>query len=275
MILGEPPYDLAGTFSPSPERAVAWDALGHFGGEALPTFVRLAGSRDSKIARYIQGWKRKIPFLRARWPSAEEKHHIAVTAFLRYGSRGVPAIPELLPLLNDPQTAQPAVYALAFMKPKAAPQILALTNVLGESGSMLQIEGIAALGECGSNAAPAAPVLFQLLNSTNEPVSAMAAVALARIRAEAPRAAALIARRLSTASQTGFPAPPVEMYLWALGEIGPAAESVRSRINAFTNSSSRKIRDLAVSALRRIEPRSNQPVERNRGEPSSFGVSNE
>lgn len=253
MIHNQPPYGLVVSFRPTPERHEAWEALGHFGDEALPTFVRLAGAKDSKLARMIDPWvRKKMPFLKIRLATASEKRRLAVTAFVRYGTRAAPAIPQLLPLLNDSQTAQAAVYALSFIKPTDKAAILALTNVLAASGSMLQLEAIAALAACGSNAAPAAPALFRLLNSTNAQASAMSAVALARIGAGQTKAAELIAERLSSAPQSGFLAPPLEMYLWALGEIGGAAENARVRIAAFTNSASARVRELALEAIHQI-----------------------
>ena len=133
--------------------------------------------------------------------------------------------------------------------------MFALTNVLWRfDQSVLKIDAMAALATVGRRASRAAPVLRDCLKSTNDQVSAMAAVALSRIGEKTPEAAALIAGRLSSASRArGYVAPPLEMYLWALGEFGPLANDALPIIAGFTNNASGTVRELAEAAIRRIE----------------------
>ena len=103
----------------------------------------------------------------------------------------------------------------------------------------------------------------------------MAAVALSRIGEKTPEAAALIAGRLSSASLArGYVAPPLEMYLWALGEFGPLANNALPIIAGFTNNASGRVRELAEAAIRRIEGAAepNAGQLRNPNDPSSVAV---
>ena len=255
QISSQPPYGPIGVFSPSAERTEAWEALGHFGDEVIPVFVKLASARDSTLSRSLRWLATKVPRLNLQFPTAGEKRSQAVSAFIRLGSRGAPAVPQLLPLLEDQSTARAAIFSLAFIEPEGDAHVLALTDVLWRfDQSVLKIDAMAALATVGRRASRAAPVLTDCLKSTNDQVSAMAAVALSRIGEKTPEAAALIAGRLSSASRArGYVAPPLEMYLWALGEFGPLANNALPIIAGFTNNASGRVREIAEAAIRRIE----------------------
>lgn len=252
LISSEPPYDPVGGFSGSPERSEAWEALGYFGEESVPRFVQLAGASESRVTRALKQWCEKLPLLNLRFETVSEKQSQAVWAFICYGSRGQSAVPGIPPLLHDQSTARAAIYSLAFIKPEDEAQVLQLTNLL-LSGD-LSLDAMAALAAIGPKAAKATPMISQRLTSTNDQVSAMAAVVLARIGGRTPETATLIAGHLSSASsQRGYPAPPLEMYLWALGEFGPAARDALPVIARFTNGVSGRIRRFAQDANRRIQ----------------------
>jgi HEAT repeat protein len=256
QISSEPPYAPVGVFVPSTERTEAWEALDHFGDEAIPILVKLASARDSTPARFLHWLASKVPWLNLRSPTDLEKQRQAVAAFIRYGSWGAPAVPQLLPLLHDRHTARAAIYSLAFINPEGEIHVLALADAIQsfDGQPVLKIDVIATLGACGPKAAKAAPVLTRCLSSTNDQVSAMAAVALSRIGEKTPEAAALIAGRLSNSSRgPAYVAPPREMYLWALGEFGPVAEGALPILAGFTNDVSGRVRHLAEDAIRRIE----------------------
>jgi hypothetical protein len=256
QISSEPPYAPVGVFVPSAERTEAWEALDHFGAETIPILVKLASARRSTPARSLHWLASKVPLLNLRFPTASEKQREAVAAFICCGSRGAPAVPQLLPLLDDERTARAAIYALAFIKPEEEAHVLALANAIQRFAGhpVLQIDAMAALGACGPKAARTAPILTHYLKSTNDQVSATAAVALSQIGEKTPEAAASIAGRLSSASRgSAYVAPPLEMHLWALGEFGPVAEGALPIVAAFTNDASGRVRQLAEDAIRRIE----------------------
>jgi hypothetical protein len=87
----------------------------------------------------------------------------------------------------------------------------------------------------------------------------MAAVALSQMDISEPSVMNLIIERFPVARQDNFHVSHLQMYLWALGRLGPAAAKARPAIAAFTNNSSVRIRDRAQEAIRRID-RESQPA---------------
>lgn len=117
QVNSEHPYQLVGLYGPSDERSAAWDALLHFGDEALPTLVKLAGTKGANPVRQIlDKIARKMPFSTLRYPTSSERRNEAVTAFICYGPRAASVAPLLVPLLEDPRTARTAIFALAFIE---------------------------------------------------------------------------------------------------------------------------------------------------------------
>ncbi len=259
----EPPYSPVGVFSPSTERSQATDALEHFGKPDVAALVRLAGAKHSMLSPIWVWMSGKLPFLKLQYSTASEKQSQAVAAFIHYGSRSAPAVPALLTLLQDERTARPALYALAFVGSDAERQVPALTNFLIHAHpSYLQMDAMATLGELGQKAREAQPVLSLRLMSTNDYVSAMAAVTLSRVGARSPRLAALITHRLASATaQRGYTASPAEMYLWAIGNLGSGAKDSITVIAQFTNSPAMQVRQRAGEAIEKIAKAVGQGIE--------------
>jgi len=256
QVSSEPPYATVGVFMPSDERTEAWEALAHFGDEAIPILVKLASARDSTPARSLHWLASKVPWLGHRFQTASEKQQQAVAAFIRYGPQAASAVPQLLPLLDDERTARAATYSLTFIKPDDDAYLMALSKAIQriDGQPVLQIDAMAALAACGPKAAKAAPALQHCLMSTNDQVSAMAAVSLSRIGGKTREVAALIAGRLPNASRgRAYVAPPLEMYLWALGGFGSVAKDALPIVAGFTNDVSGGVRRLAEDAIRQIE----------------------
>lgn len=261
QVSSEPPYELVGVFQPSVERTAAWEALPHFGDEALPNLVKLVGAKDSSVRRALHRLASKLTLLNLRIVTASEKQQQAVTAFIYYGSRAASIGPQLAPMLEDPLTARAAIFSLAFIKPNGELYVKALTDTVHrfDGSVILQVDAMAALGMYGPRAVSAAPELRKYLNSTNDQVSATAAVVLSRIGEQTAEDVNLIAGRLRGASRfPGYMARPLDMYLWALGESGSVAKQAIPIIAGFTNDASENLRRLAEEAVRRID-RSAEP----------------
>lgn len=257
QVSSEPPYGVVGVFAPSVARTEAWEALPHFGEEAIPALVALAERwRDPWFTRAVNWLGNKAPLLQIRMPTAAEKQSQAVAAFRCLGSRGVSAVPTLLPLLKDRRTARAAAYALTFIQPNDKASARALCDAIPcfEGQTVLQVDVIAALTAYDRQAAEVAPAIERCLTSTNDEVSAAAAAALSRLGLRTRENAMLIAGRLSGAARrSGYMAPPLEMRLWALGRFGPAARDALPLISGFTNDASGSVRRLAVDTIRAVE----------------------
>jgi hypothetical protein len=171
-------------------------AIRSVGTNALPLLVNLLKSKDSRLKRmsWELSWKigERFPrlkrwFHRSReWAFADQV--CALVAFEELGPLAAPAIPDIRPLLKDPDLALVATVALLSIRPEREEDILSLTNVLGitvpsASGSdpaTLHAMALLALSSFGTRAAAARPLLVDCLNSTDARLQASAAVALAR-----------------------------------------------------------------------------------------------
>ena len=117
----------------------------------------------------------------------------------------------------------------------------------------VQIQAMAALASFGSKAVEAEPLLINRLNSTNASVAAMAAVALARMGTKPGTVVRVITRNLqATKSTFGYPAPSIQLNLWALGEFGPGAEIALPVISTFVSDPGPRTREIAEGALEKI-----------------------
>ncbi len=181
--LTEPSFGLAVTFQPSAARSRAWEALPHFGTNSIPTLIEWLQARDSsfdkKLAQLRHWLEIKFSLRTAARLTDRQKRQAAITAFSRLGRDAEPALPLILPLLNDPRSAREAIFALSFIVPSRSEDILALTNAL--AFPHCEVEAMAALASFGDKSSRAAAVLRRRLESTNAAVRGAAAATLARI----------------------------------------------------------------------------------------------
>ena len=140
-------------------RVLALEALGKFGGDAMPA-----------IAVVKRASSHKEPEIRAAARYAKKAIQ---------GSRALKEWVELLDSTNDWQR-KCAFSALQYWGARSAPAVPKLTR-LAEWPSRWQMDAIRTLGAIGHRASPAVPQLVSLLSSPEPKIRALAAEALGKI----------------------------------------------------------------------------------------------
>lgn len=202
------------------------------GTNALPMLVRMLGAKNkpSRWEGWLRPWSLKFPllgrFIRRTPLNAQEEQLQALVAFHMLGPLAAAAIPRILPLLEDRETALAASLALRYIRPERSSDILSLTNVLqiagldllGQPPDRLHATALLVLSTFGTQALEALPALTNAIKSPSEQVQAAAALALARIGAPPEIAVPLIARTLVQAPAPPFPTNTANLsaYLVAL-----------------------------------------------------------
>jgi len=196
-----------------------------------------------------------------------------VAAFEQLGPKASAAIPIIIPLLNDPDSAGAALVALISLQMQSERDILCLTNALllrtgGHVGLPVnQFYGTAilALSTFGSKASNAIPLLLETLQSTNEYVQGASAVALARIGASRDRLVSGVLTNLKTnvppmtaqpslAATTAFMGRVycLQMSLWALGQCGRKATRALPILSNFLSFPEETVEVTARNAANKI-----------------------
>lgn len=264
----------------------ASEAVLNVGTNALPMLVRLLGTRESRAKLWLRRLGEKHPVFKRLAPSGPDtvfqRNMSALLAFYRLGPQATDAIPKIIPMLEDPDSAAVATVALMYIRPQREQDILSLTNVFrlrtpypGASPEMLQCMAILALSTFGTNASGAIPLLMQRLGSTNGEVAAASAVALARIGGPPDSVVPIILENLprSNASpRTAMISPSalqqrqiqrlmndrnIIKNVFALGEYGRHASQALSRLLTLESYPDADIQQAARKAAAKIKGNTN------------------
>jgi len=263
----------------------AGEALEKVGTNALPMLVQMLKSQDTRLQRWIWETVDGQPLLKKVIPIKPTNAKFArrlqgLAALHKLGPRAAPAIPRIIPLLEDPDYALPAIAALISIHPERESDILSLTNVLriqatSISGAPPELNYYAAflgLSSFGPKARAATPILLSSMGSTNARVRGSAAMALARVGAPADQVVPLI---LADISKTNPPAwrptiPPtaasiaqerqwmedhqrINMEIWALAEYGAKAQQALPILSNLLSDPSRNVQGAAEEVIRKIK----------------------
>lgn len=189
----------------------AVEAIRAVGTNALPMLVDMLGARD-RLTRWLWEHSEAHPWIRDRLnlePARAWTRNVhALAAFTELGPKAAPAIPKIIPLLRNADSAAVAIVALLAIQPDREEDILSLTNILrirrtsssGASPELLHADAIMALSAFGPRAGGAKSILLdRLKNDSSSRVQAAAAIALARIGASAEEVVPYVLRRLPSA----------------------------------------------------------------------------
>ena len=217
--------------------------------------------------------------IRPKGPRAFANQLRAAAAFDMLGASAAHAAPQVMPLLQDPDTALQALVVLASIRPTRPEEILAITNVLGLQKlppnmgppGLLHAAALFALASFGEQAEGARPILMERLGSTDRYVRAAAAVALARMRAEPGKVVPSIVEEVTdlamgpgipSTNVFGFPMRDQEtrclaLNVWALGEYGQAARSALTVLSNVQSYPVMNIQRLAADTCTKIRSATN------------------
>ncbi len=228
----------------APRAAAA--ALREIGTNAIPPLLQLLRTKDSPEISKLNELLRKQSLIRFHFREASEKRAKAVAGFNALGSIAKPAIPELVELFNDPESALPALRALNEIGPDA---VLPLTQALSHTNSEVRDLAADLLSRHGA-AHPkiAVPALLQAMRDPDEFVRSTAAKSLCRIEHDPGKVIpALIARLEDPSRVVGVAVAE------CLGEFGAEAKSA---VPALVKRIERNPGELLsiIPALAKIQP---------------------
>ncbi len=265
----------------------AYEAISRVGTNALPMLVRMLKSNDSRMRRWVRERVEGNAFLRKHLriqpPSPGwAKQMGALAAFRELGPRATPAIPKIIPLLDDPDSAYLAMVALKYIHPERETDVLSLTNVLriktasisGAPPSLLHAAAILTLATFGPKASGATPILMDCLNSTNGEVQAACAIALLKIGAPPEKVVPLVLEHLPTSNpppvnvlgaprlvdQRLMEARNLTMNIWALGEFRRHARSALPILSNLQSYPLMNVKWAAREAIAKIKADTNSEI---------------
>ncbi|MDB6019256.1 MAG: repeat protein [Pedosphaera sp.] len=156
----------------------AVEAIRHMGTKALPQLLAGLGAKDSQLKVKLMRFFSQHPVFRIKLETADDRRGEAAQGFKALGAIARPAIPDLIPIVNDRETALESAFCLAFIGPEGVPPLIqALTN------RVPRVRGYAAfaLSYGPLDASPAVSALIQRLQDTNNNVMVYAVGTLMRM----------------------------------------------------------------------------------------------
>jgi HEAT repeat protein len=214
---------------PLKQRIVAIVSIGKMGQDAANAVTVLKASLTDRNAVEI------------RLRSAE--------ALASIGSKALPALPELLILLKDPNPLVRAAAANAIGKLEGVGQqvVPSLIDALEDPNVLVRINAINALSSFGRDAQPALPQLIEGLNTNDRSIRKVIINALGRLGKESKPAAQGLSHLIQESdTETSLAA------LMALSQIGSEANVAVPEVGKALSSDSPEIRTFAALTLGRM-----------------------
>lgn len=186
----------------------------------------------------------------------------ALTILERFGPGAKSAVPELIALIDDPQTdlatRREIHFLLGQIGPDAAPATSSLVKALSSDHERVRNSAIYALGRIGPGAHDAMPVLMKLMASDDEFLRVGSLWALVQIKPADTKLAAKAIPALTKALSAERELVQVEAAR-ALGFLGPDAQSELPELKKAAQSPSPLVADAAAKAIEAIEGRAQTP----------------
>jgi HEAT repeat protein len=157
---------------------------------------------------------------------------------------------DLMALIQDlectePARRQQAAKQLAQLETDAQPAAVALVRACGAADDDTREWAVAALESLGPPAASDLPALAALLEHQSSDAAYWAATLLGRLREEGSPAAGALSQALSGRADLNVR----QRAAWALGQIGPAAQSARDALQKAASDADPRLAALAKTAL--------------------------
>ncbi len=238
----------------------ALQAFRALGVDAVPTLRSLLKSRTPlyeqfllQNARWLPGSTRRYWLEKVKPGQAVARRVSAARALGVIGPPAEAAIPDLIAAFQDPagEVRWAAAQALAHL---GDPAVVALMTAATNSDVTVRHAAVYALGEAGTNAAPAAAVLFECSLDPNQSVHASALYSLSRIGPAGVGPVLEACTSENAARRTG-----AAMAIRAMNR--PPRHILRTLLDLATNDSPR-VRKQSLAALQALPPSQPQIVAR-------------
>ncbi len=250
--------------SPDPEaHSRAGNAISHIGTNALPLLLARMRQeyRPGKLRRaatsiLAQTPSQLVPDSVMEWAREDSKSAAAdraAFAFRALGRTALPAMSELINMMNDPsnpRTAKRAQYALAQIGPEALPVLLETLRNPAASNRVAAALYIGKVPHLTTNAGLAIPVLMHCLKDANPAVQNLCIEALAKARPEPGLVVPALLELLRTST---VPSTRTRVVA-AISTFGPSAVAAQPDLITALTDSDPSVRREATNALHLIAP---------------------
>lgn len=240
-----------------PQTPAYW-ALRDIGTKAIPTLLKWVEHEPHPLRNRLRPLVQKLPdfvagnsyvtrLVQDPYPGA--RAYNTSLAFFVLGSNANYAIPALTRLMNNPSSEYDGIVAalcLAEIGPAALPPLM---SAAANPQTRCRIPAVAALGQMGSNALPAVPLLVECLTGTNQTVAESAAQSLCILRLRPDIVFPILTNRLHYLS----PGAREFAAEW-LGEFETTRPLSRSLLLGALGDPEQYVAERATDALKKIAP---------------------
>lgn len=151
------------------EQARIWQeaehAISRMGSNAVPFLVEKLKYRESSFHRTLRELVQRQSVVSVGWFEDPDYEQWAIAGFQVLGPQAKSAVPELRLLLAQPDKSGQAAQCLVSIGRETMPVFM---EALSNQNSAVQMSVARSLGEFGTNAAPALPVLLQWLDDSKD-----------------------------------------------------------------------------------------------------------
>lgn len=216
------------------------EAIRAIGTNAIPFLLQMLREHDSEVKTLFFKWMAKQDVIQLDHVPANDRHYEAVAAFKVLGSKASNAVPELLKIYTRNKHEDVLVSVsdcLGYIGPAASPAIPALLRCAnGSTEETSRYAAISALGEIGAQPEFVVPKLIPILSDADSFARCQSAVALGNFGSQAWTAIPLIIENLDREHDPWWR----NKYFMALHEIDWDAAAEWERTNALHTTSSLK-----------------------------------
>ncbi|HYG36690.1 MAG TPA: HEAT repeat domain-containing protein [Clostridia bacterium] len=155
------PAEFQGQFVEPTQKAVR-----HMGTNALPQLLNLLQARESFLHNRTIALLNKVPALRWRPLSQQQRQSMALAGFSALGTNAQAAVPALIALLDDkdPEIRKYSAWCLGAVGPAAEAAVPALLQHLQDANALVQDASETSLGAIHRRADLVVPVLIERLS---------------------------------------------------------------------------------------------------------------
>lgn len=214
----------------------AGDAIREIGTKAIPLLLKFISVKDSPLKTQFVLWCDKLEVFKIKIPAATEYHGMAVGGFHALGKKGRSAIPALMGLMSDTNSALTAVGCLWGIGSEATEALIA-----GTMHTNTEIRGRCAwmLGDVATNSPAALATLVKLLHDSQTDVRCQTTLALGRFHDKHAQIVPLLIDVLSESDtrQADYAAFSLARYGTNAGAALPELERVTFERNRLTKPS--------------------------------------